>query len=250
MTAPPLERVEAREVSKLYGRQRALWRVSLTLTPGRTVALLGPNGSGKTTLLDLFSTLSRPTSGEMLFGSLPPERSRDARGRIGLLSHAPLTYGDLTGLENVRFYAELHRIEQPEACSARLLGELGLAEAMGRPARTYSRGMLQRLGLARALIGRPSLVLLDEPFTGLDRASTERVVERVRALVAEGAMVLMISHELGTAAELADQVVILFRGQVAAQHHGRTSEPELRRLYAQHAEARAPDAATAAGATS
>ncbi len=245
MLTPALDRVEAREVSKLYGRQRALWRVSMTLTRGRAVALLGPNGSGKTTLLDLFSTLSRPTSGEMFFGELPPERSREARGRIGLLSHAALTYGDLTGLENVTFYAELHRIAQPEAEADRLLGELGLADAARRPARTYSRGMLQRLGLARALIGRPSLVLLDEPFTGLDRASTERVVERVKALVGEGAMVLMISHELATAAELADEVVILFRGQVAARHEGRTTPDALRALYAEHAEARAAVAGTA-----
>lgn len=243
-----MDRVEAREVSKLYGRQRALWRVSVTLTRGRTLALLGPNGSGKTTLLDLFSTLSRPTSGEMRFGDLPPERSREARGQIGLLSHAALTYGELTGLENVTFYGELHHVERPAVQAARLLDELGLGEAMNRAARTYSRGMLQRLGLARALIGRPALVLLDEPFTGLDRASTQRVIERVRALVAEGAMVLMISHELATSAELADEVVILARGQVVARHEGRTTAEALRHLYATHAEADAlkPGASPAA----
>jgi ABC-type multidrug transport system ATPase subunit len=175
----------------------------------------------------------------MRFGGLPPERAREARGHIGLLSHAALVYSDLSGLENVAFYAALHRIAQPEAEAARLLDELGLAEAMRRPARTYSRGMLQRLGLARALVGRPSLVLLDEPFTGLDRASTARVVDRVRALAAEGAMVLMISHELATTADLADACVILARGQVVARQQGRTTVEHLRQLYAEHAESTA-----------
>ena len=85
----------AERVTKIYGRQRALAEVSLALTPGKTTALLGPNGSGKTTLLNLFSTLSRPTSGQMIFGQLPPERAQEARGRIGLVSHASLAYGDL-----------------------------------------------------------------------------------------------------------------------------------------------------------
>jgi len=231
-----LERVEAQDVSKLYGRQRALWKVSLAIEKGRTVALLGPNGSGKTTLLDLFSTLSRPTSGEMRFGTLAPKDARLARGRIGILSHAALTYGDLSARENVIFYGRLHHLEDPEGDAVRLLTELGLEEAMDRLARTFSRGMLQRLGLARALIGRPQLVLLDEPFTGLDRASTERVIERIHVLKAQGAMVLMISHDLATTAALADEVVLLLRGQKVAHHQGALDTDALRTFYADHAE--------------
>src|SRR5687768_11982398 len=102
-----LDRVEARDVSKIFDRQRALAKVSLTIEAGRVIGLLGPNGSGKTTLLSLFSTLARPTYGTMHFGTLPPERAKDARGAIGLLSHAALSYGDLTGLENVTFFAKL-----------------------------------------------------------------------------------------------------------------------------------------------
>jgi heme exporter protein A len=200
----PIGRAEARQVSKIFGRQRALHKVSLSLEAGRVTALLGPNGSGKTTLLTLFSTLTRPTSGTMHFGELPPERAGEARGQIGLLSHAAMTYGDLTALENVRFFGELHGRTDAETAARALLLEFGLEDALDRPTRTFSRGMLQRLALARALIGRPSLVLLDEPFTGLDRASTRRVIEQVQRLREQGAIVLLISHDMATTAELAD----------------------------------------------
>jgi len=228
--------VEAREVSKLYGRQRALWRVSLRLTPGKLTALLGPNGSGKTTLLGLFSTLSRPSSGTLHFGELPPERAQEARGSIGLLSHAPLVYADLTARENVSFFARLYRRPDPAAEAERLLVELGLEDALDRPAGAFSRGMLQRLGLARALIGEPSVVLLDEPFTGLDRRATERVVETIAALRARGTTILMISHDLETTARLADEACVLVRGQVVGRQEGAASLDLLRAFYAEATE--------------
>lgn len=230
------DRVEAREVTKIFGRHRALSKVSLTLERGRVTALLGPNGSGKTTLLSLFSTLSTPTSGTMHFGDLPPARAREARGHIGLVSHASLVYADLSGLENVTFFAKLYGVPDPEQRARALLGEFGLQDALDRAAKTYSRGMLQRLGLARALVGAPALVLLDEPFTGLDRASTRRVIERVHELRSEGAMVLMVSHDMATTAELADEAVVLVRGKLALHHRGRMDVDALRERYASVAE--------------
>lgn len=227
-----LERVEAREVSKIYGRQRALWKVSLTLERGKVTALLGPNGSGKTTLLTLFSTLSRPTHGTLHFDDLPPNKAGDARSQIGLLSHAALIYGELTAAENVAFFGKLYGVADPEKRARELLESFGLGDAMDRAARTFSRGMLQRLGLARALIGDPALVLLDEPFTGLDRASTERVVEKVGEMRDRGAMVLMISHDLATTAALADETAILSRGRLVAQHKGRGTVEQLANWYA------------------
>ncbi|MCA9553086.1 MAG: ABC transporter ATP-binding protein [Myxococcales bacterium] len=236
MAAGGFDRAEARNVSKIYGRVRALHRVSLDLTPGRVTGLLGPNGAGKTTLLWLFSTLTTPSSGTMHFGDLDPVRAREARGHIGLLSHASLTYGDLTALENVTFYARLYGVEDPEGESRRLLEEFGLREALDRPAKTFSRGMTQRLGLARALVGRPSLVLLDEPFTGLDRASTRTVIQRIHHLREQGAMVLMISHDMETTAELADEIAILVRGKLTHRHQGRLDGDALRARYAEVAE--------------
>ncbi len=227
-----LDRVEARGVTKIYGRHRALSKVDLRLSVGKVTGLLGPNGSGKTTLLMLFSTLSRPSAGTMHFGDLPPEKAADARGAIGLLSHAPLTYGELTALENVTFYAKLYGAAEPEAAARAMLERFGLEDALDRAARTFSRGMLQRLGLARALIGAPQLVLLDEPFTGLDRASCRVVMDEVRKLRDSGAMVLMISHDLGTTAELADEIVILRRGKVAARCDEALDAAALRDRYA------------------
>ncbi len=233
---PPLPFAEARGVSKVFGRQRALHQVDLKLHPGRVTALLGPNGSGKTTLLSLFSTLSRPTSGTMHFGELPPERAKEARGAIGLLSHHAMAYGDLSALENVTFYARLYEVKEPQAQAEALLREFGLEDAMHRAAGTFSRGMLQRLGLARALVSAPSLVLLDEPFTGLDQRSCQRVVEKVRALREQGAMVLLVSHDLGLVADLADEAVLLTRGRVRHQLSGWESGEALRAAYAEHAE--------------
>lgn len=238
-----LERVEARGVSKIYGRHRALSKVDLILTPGKVTGLLGPNGSGKTTLLMLFSTLSLPSGGTMHFGDLPPRKASSARGAIGLVSHAPLTYGDLTALENITFFAKLYGVKSPAKVAEALLARFDLEDALHRPARTFSRGMLQRLGLARALVGDPQLVLLDEPFTGLDRTSCRIVMDEVRLLREAGAMVLMISHDLATTAELADEVVVLRRGRVAARHGEAMDADTLRARYAAAAEPSEPEAA-------
>ncbi len=234
------ERAEARKVSKIYGRQRALHRVTLDLKPGKVMALLGPNGAGKTTLMWLFSTLSSPTSGTMHFGDLDPARAAEARGHIGLLSHASLSYGDLSAHENVTFFGKLYAVENPAEQARSLLVDFGLEDAMHRAAKTFSRGMLQRLGLARALVGRPSLVLLDEPFTGLDGHSTRSVIERIRILRDQGSMVLMISHDMETTAELADEFAVLVRGKLAHRHDGALSSDDLRTRYAEVVEGRLP----------
>lgn len=231
-TSGGFARVEARNVSKIYERHRALSKVSLVLPPGQVTALLGPNGAGKTTLLWLFSTLSAPSSGTIHFDDLPPAQAPLARGKIGLLSHASLSYGDLSALENVAFFGRLYGATDPVAEAQKLLGDFGLADAMHRAAKTFSRGMLQRLGLARALIGRPALVLLDEPFTGLDRSSTQVVIARIQKLRDEGATVLMISHDMETTAVLADATAILLRGKLVHQHSGRASAEALRERYA------------------
>jgi heme exporter protein A len=229
-------RAEARGVTKIYGRHRALSKVTLEVEEGRVTALLGPNGAGKTTLMWLFSTLSRPTAGTMHFGDLPPDRAKEARGRIGLLSHASLTYGDLSALENVVFFGKLYGIEDTTERARALLVDFGLEEAMHRQAKTFSRGMLQRLGLARALIGEPKMVLLDEPFTGLDRASTRTVIDRIHVLRNAGAIVLMISHDMETTAELADEIAVLVCGQLAHHHRGKLTADEVREHYAMAAE--------------
>ncbi|MEO1338234.1 MAG: ABC transporter ATP-binding protein, partial [Myxococcota bacterium] len=168
---------------------------------------------------------------------LPPNKATEARGHIGLLSHAALTYGELTAAENVAFYGRLYGADSPEKQARTLLTEFGLEDALDRQAKTFSRGMQQRLGLARALIGRPSLVLLDEPFSGLDRASTEAVIERIKQLRQTGAMILMISHDMAVTATLADEVAIMLRGRLAHRHTEPLAADALRDLYSEVTEA-------------
>lgn len=223
--------VRAKKVSKLYGRHRALGGVSLELRSGRVTALLGPNGSGKTTLLMLFSTLSCPSSGEIRFDKLSARSLSEIRGQIGLLSHASMTYSELSAQENLEFFARLYGEKNARDLAIDLLKRFDLEAYRDRLAGTFSRGMLQRLALARALIGRPKLLLLDEPFTGLDHKSTQIVIDMIKEHRSQGGMALLISHDLGIAAELADEFVVLKRGLEVGRVEHSLDLPRLQSFY-------------------
>lgn len=205
--------VEVEKVGRVYGRRRALHDVSFRLGAGEAAALLGPNGAGKSTLLSILSTQSEPSSGTVRFGGRPT--SPEARAGIGVVAHESLCYGDLTGRENLRFFARLYGVASPNQRADEMLGRLGLdADAADRACRTYSRGMMQRLSVARALIHRPHLVLLDEPFTGLDR---DGVAALGRLLVEErerGAILLIVTHDLPAVSEVCQRALVLHRGRL------------------------------------
>jgi len=205
--------VEVDKVGRVYGRKRALHDVSFRLTAGESAALLGPNGAGKSTLLSILSAQSEPSSGHIRFGGQPT--SDATRAGIGVVAHESLCYGDLSGRENLRFFARLYGVPSPNARADDMLTRLGLdPEAADRPSRTYSRGMMQRLSVARALIHRPGLVLLDEPFTGLDR---DGVAALARLLVEErerGAMLLVVTHDLPAVREVCQRALVLHRGRL------------------------------------
>ncbi|HZS40898.1 MAG TPA: ABC transporter ATP-binding protein [Polyangia bacterium] len=187
--------------------------MNLTLRSGEALALLGPNGAGKSTLVGILATLIPPSKGAVTYGGREPDD--DTRRSIGVIAHESLCYGDLTGRENVRFFARLYGVERPAERADELLERVGLsAEASDRAARTYSRGMLQRLALARALVHRPRLLLADEPFTGLDRAGVELLGKLLAEERASGAMVLVVTHDFDAVAGVADRVVVLARGRV------------------------------------
>jgi heme exporter protein A len=206
--------VEVRDLVKLYGPTRALAGVAFTLQAGQVTAIEGPNGSGKSTLLSLLALLGRPTRGELRFGDHDPRRTAGLRARIGLLAHAPMVYPDLTGQENLAFFAGLYGRgrTQLDAVSERF--ELGAF--MARPARTYSRGQLQRLSLARALLHEPRLLLLDEPSTGLDAHGVRRLSDAIAAERARGAIVVLVTHDAPLAESLADRRLQLERGRIAS----------------------------------
>ena len=237
----PLDQVTVSKVTKRYGHQRALGGVDVTLDAGSVCALLGPNGAGKTTLLGILSTLVRASAGEIAYREGGAARPIDdgLRREIGVLAHASLCYGELDAIENLRFFAQLYDLADADRRVAELLDEVGLDErARTRAARTYSRGMLQRLALARALLARPSLLLLDEPFTGLDRGGALALGQRLAAVKAQGAIVLVVTHDLEAIAEITDHVVVLRRGQVAYDDRRAAgySYDELKDVYRAHAD--------------
>jgi heme exporter protein A len=209
--------IEARAVTKVYGRQRALGGprggVDLTLRAGELTALLGPNGAGKSTLVGILATLVAPTAGQVRYGD--SEAGDDGlRATIGVIAHESLCYGDLTGHENLTFFARLYSVPQARAAADALLDRVGLRDAAGRPARTYSRGMLQRLSVARALVHQPRLLLADEPFTGLDRAGVALLAELLAEERARGCIMVVVTHDFDAVARLVDRVVVLARGRI------------------------------------
>jgi heme exporter protein A len=203
--------VELRTVTKVFGSVRALAGVSARFEEGRVSVVVGPNGSGKSTLLSIVGTLSRATSGEVDHGGLG--KGRAVRAKMGWLGHDSLAYADLTGRENIALAARLFGIDPTQAfASADERFELGAF--VDRPVRTYSRGQRQRIALARALVHRPRLLLLDEPTTGLDAWAAERVARVVREEAKGGAVVVIVTHDGAFADTVADTKLALERGRV------------------------------------
>ena len=217
MTSGDFDHVAVDDVSRHFGRRRAVSRVSFTARAGAILGLLGPNGAGKSTLLTMLATLLRPTSGVIRFGSLDPRADAvGLRGRIGILGHDLFLYPELTAAENLAFFAGLYRRADPAAVALRALDQAGLADRARDQVNSFSRGMRQRVALERALIHRPRLALLDEPFTGLDDASAAALVRRLGTLRESGTIVILATHDLDLAEGLLDEAVFLREGRVAA----------------------------------
>jgi heme exporter protein A len=209
------------DVTLDFARRRALNRVSVTFNAGEIVAVLGPNGSGKTTLLFVAATLLRPASGEVRFGEWTPESGGGAlRARIGLVGHDLYVYSDLTAVQNLRFFARLYQMDDVDRRVGDALERAGLADRGEESIAAYSRGMRQRLAIERALIHEPRLVLLDEPFTGLDEPSSESLKSRLRRLRDNGRIVIVTTHDLEAVDGLADRAVVLQHGRLAALDAG------------------------------
>jgi ABC-type multidrug transport system ATPase subunit len=215
------DRVDVREVSKHFGRRRALARASLACRAGEIVGLFGPNGAGKSTMLGVLSTLARVSSGEVRYGTRTAEEWGDSlRGRIGVLGHDLFLYNDLTARENLAFFGRLYGVADLTRRVDEALEQGRLTARAGDRAATLSRGLRQRLAVERALLHRPRLVLLDEPFTGLDDASSVLLVNRLAALRADGTIVVMATHDFDTADGLVDRGVAVVDGRVAPIAHG------------------------------
>jgi heme exporter protein A len=210
---PDFDRIRLTDISRHFGRRRALTRVTLQAAAGEIVGLLGPNGAGKSTLIGILATLVAPTSGDVRFGDMPAFNHAALRHRIGLLAHELHLYPELTARQNLAFFAQLYGLDVRDTVPAALdraqLIDRGDDEVSG-----FSRGMRQRLALERALLHRPRLVLLDEPFTGLDDNAVSVVSDRLRRLASDGCIVVMATHDLDLADGLVTRVALIRGGKL------------------------------------
>ncbi|MRS03964.1 ABC transporter ATP-binding protein, partial [bacterium] len=213
--------IQAENLAKLYQRKPVLAGVNLSVHPGELVILQGANGVGKTTLIRILATLTRPSSGDFSIGGFSGLKEPElVRKQIGVMLHQPMVYGDLTAMENLNFFASLAGLKDQSSGNAALLEQMGLDPKNSKLVRNYSRGMQQRLSIARALIGNPPTLLMDEPFTGLDSANQERFIGLLCQLRSQGKAILLSDHDLFRASQIASRVDYLYRGKITSSFSG------------------------------
>lgn len=214
--APPPPALEAVALARRYGPRRAVDGVSFALAPGECLALFGPNGAGKSTLLKMLGGLLRPSSGEArVRGQVIGGQDAAARAAVGLISHQSQLYAALTAHENVAFAARLYGVPDADQAATRALAQLRVADRADTPVRRLSRGLQQRVSIARAVVHAPAVLLCDEPYTGLDAAGADALTATLTALSAAGTALVLVTHQLGEGLALATQVAVLANGRLA-----------------------------------
>jgi len=209
--------IAVHKLFKRFGMKTVLRGLDFDVQPGEFVALLGPNGAGKTTFLRILASLSRPSLGTVsVAGYRLPDQAAAVRARLGVVSHLPLLYGDLTAEENLRFFGRMYGVIDIEGRITEVLELIGLAERRRDLVRTFSRGMEQRLAIGRAVFHDPDVMLFDEPHTGLDQDASAMLDEVLRSVAAKGRTIVMTSHDLMRAEDLATRFDILSRGSITA----------------------------------
>ena len=209
--------ITVKKLVKRFGLKAVLRGVDFEVQPGEFVALLGPNGAGKTTFLRILASLSRPSLGDVnVAGFRLPNEAAAVRSRLGVVSHLPLLYGDLSAEENLRFYGRMYGIPGLEERITDVLEMVGLEHRRRDLVRTFSRGMQQRLAIGRAVLHDPDVMLFDEPYTGLDQDASSMLDDVLKTVAARGRTVVMTSHDLARAEDLATRFDILSRGVISA----------------------------------
>jgi heme exporter protein A len=209
--------IDGHGLVRAFGGRRAVNEVDITLQRGQKIAIVGPNGAGKSTLMRMLATLMRPDAGHLhILGASIPTQAMRARAGIGYLGHDPMVYLDLTARQNLELFADLYGIDDPQDRVVEVLSLVGLLARSHDCVRTFSRGMAQRLGLARLMLHRPQLVLLDEPSTGLDR-SGRALLDALIAEIGPAQGMVMVTHEIDRAHASADEVLIMRTGRIVGQ---------------------------------
>jgi heme ABC exporter ATP-binding subunit CcmA len=209
-----LTRLNVVDVARHYGRRKALSQISFTCTAGEIVGLLGPNGAGKSTLLSILATLLSPSKGKIEYGELTANDGAAIRAQLGMLGHDLFLYPELTARENLTFFAQLYGLPDAARTAASALDRAGLAERADDFVSGFSRGMRQRVALERALLHEPRLILLDEPFTGLDQTSTGALVDRLKERQRAGCLIVLATHDLDVADGLLTRAIYLKNGRI------------------------------------
>ncbi|HCK67197.1 MAG TPA: heme ABC exporter ATP-binding protein CcmA [Anaerolineae bacterium] len=209
--------IEVTKLIKRFGLKTILCGLDFQVQPGEFVALLGPNGAGKTTFLRILASLSKPSFGNVkVAGYSLPNESAQVRAKLGVVSHLPLLYPDLTAEENLQFYARMYGITNYQLQINKVLNLVGLEHRRKDLVRTFSRGMSQRLAIGRAILHEPQVILFDEPYTGLDQDASEMLDKVLKEIASHGQTVVMTSHDLIRAEALATRFDVLSRGVITA----------------------------------
>jgi heme exporter protein A len=225
--------IEVMGLVKNFGFKSVLRGLEFHVDRGEFVALVGPNGAGKTTFLRILASLSRPSMGEVrVAGYRLPAQTAALRIHLGVVSHQPLLYGDLTAEENLTFYSRMYGVADPERRVGEVLEMIGLQARRRDLVRQFSRGMQQRLAIGRAILHGPDVLLFDEPHTGLDQEAAAMLDTLLRDMSARGRTVVMTSHDLDRAADLAQRIDILSKGVIVTSVKRAEIDPlDLRKLY-------------------
>ena len=225
--------VVIQNITRRFGHLTALQDINLEIPSGQTFVLFGPNGAGKTTLLRLIATLGKPSSGDIWVHNVNVRKDPEAvRKSIGLISHQTLLYDDLTASENLTFYGRMYGLQNLPQRIDKILHTVDLNHRQNDRVRTFSRGMKQRLAIARSILHQPSLLLLDEPFTGLDTSAQSMLSNMITDLHTSGQTIFLVTHDLKQGLALGDRFGILSKGRLV--HEARTentSESELQTIY-------------------
>ena len=207
-------RLNVVDVARHYGRRKALSQISFTCSGGEMVGLLGPNGAGKSTLLNILATILTPSKGTIEYGEMPVADGAAIRSQLGMLGHDLFLYPELTARENLTFFAHLYGLHDASSRALSALERAGLAERADDFVSGFSRGMRQRVALERALLHDPKLILLDEPFTGLDQTSTQALVDRLEERRRSGCVIVLATHDLDVADGLLTRAIFLKNGRI------------------------------------